>query len=165
MAASWSAWLNKMAAVWQIFSNTFSWQKRSVFLFNFRNFYSQGSNELLILALFPVNIAFRWMPLNLIIMHDKSTLVQIMAWCRQQSNYLSQCLPRYILSPYGFTRPQWVNNRSLLWVMVYPNKPLPDTMMTQSEFWWWSLNSAVSVTLWERKYQRSTRESFHHSNF
>ena len=32
-----------------------------------------------------------------------------MAWCHQAtSHYLSQCWPRS-LSPYGFTRPQWVN--------------------------------------------------------
>ena len=32
-----------------------------------------------------------------------------MAWCRQAaSHYLSQCWPRS-LSPYGVTRPQWVN--------------------------------------------------------
>ena len=37
-----------------------------------------------------------------------STLVQVMAWCRQAtSHYLSQCWPRYV-SPYGVTRPQWV---------------------------------------------------------
>ena len=40
---------------------------------------------------------------------DKSTLVQVMAWCRQAtSHYLSQCWPRP-LSPYGITRPWWVN--------------------------------------------------------
>ena len=39
---------------------------------------------------------------------DKSTLVQVMAWCRQAtSHYLSQCWPRS-LSPYGVTRPQWI---------------------------------------------------------
>ena len=39
---------------------------------------------------------------------DKSTLVQVMAWCRQPaSHYLSQCWPRS-LTPYGVTRPQWV---------------------------------------------------------
>ena len=51
--------------------------------------------------------ALRWMSLD----HtdDKSTLVQVMAWCCQAtSNYLSQCWPR-CLSPYGVTRPQWVN--------------------------------------------------------
>ena len=41
---------------------------------------------------------------------DQSTLVQVMAWCRQAtSHYLSQCWPRS-LSPFGVTRPQWVNS-------------------------------------------------------
>ena len=39
---------------------------------------------------------------------DKSTLVQVMAWCRQAtSHYLSQCWPRS-MSPNGITRLQWV---------------------------------------------------------
>ena len=39
---------------------------------------------------------------------DQSTLVQVMAWCRQStSHYLSQCRPRS-LSPYGVIRPQSV---------------------------------------------------------
>ena len=39
---------------------------------------------------------------------DQSTLVQVMAWCRQAtSHYLSQCWPKS-LSPYGITRPQRV---------------------------------------------------------
>ena len=38
----------------------------------------------------------------------KSTLVQVMAWCRQAtSHYLCQCWPRPP-SPYGVTRPQGV---------------------------------------------------------
>ena len=55
---------------------------------------------------------------------DKSTLVQVMAWCRQAtSHYLSQCWPSS-LSPYGVTRPQWVNCRlyvlwSLCFVLIY----------------------------------------------
>ena len=50
-------------------------------------------------------IALRWMPQDLT---DKSTLVQVMAWCRQAtSHYLSQCWPRSML-PNGVTRPQWV---------------------------------------------------------
>ena len=49
----------------------------------------------------------RWMPRDLT--DDKSTLVQVMAWCRQAtSHYLSQCWPSS-MSPYGITRPQWVN--------------------------------------------------------
>ena len=48
-------------------------------------------------------IALRWMPLE--ITDDKSTLVQVMAWCRQAtSHYLSQCWPRP-MSPYGVSRP------------------------------------------------------------
>ena len=39
---------------------------------------------------------------------DKSTLVQVLAWCRQAtSHYLNQCWPRSPM-PYGITRPQWV---------------------------------------------------------
>ena len=53
-------------------------------------------------------IALIWMSLDFT--DDQSTLVQVMAWCRQAtSHYLSQCWPRS-LSPYGVTRPQWVNH-------------------------------------------------------
>ena len=55
--------------------------------------------------------ALRSMPQNP--SDDKSTLVQVMAWCRQAaSHYLSQCCPKS-LSPYGVTRPQWVNDKDL----------------------------------------------------
>ena len=51
-------------------------------------------------------IALMWMSMDLI--DDKSTLVQVMAWCRQEaSHYLSQCWPRSMM-PCGVTRPQWV---------------------------------------------------------
>ena len=47
-----------------------------------------------------------WMPLDLT---DKSTLVQVMAWCRQATcHYLSQCWHRS-MSPCSVIRPQWVN--------------------------------------------------------
>ena len=53
-----------------------------------------------------------WRPRILIFQkhcYDKSTLVHVMAWCRQAtSHYLNQCWPRS-MSPYGVTRPQWVN--------------------------------------------------------
>ena len=50
----------------------------------------------------------RWMPQD--VTDDKSTLVQVMAWCRQAtSHYLNQCWPRFML-PYGITRPQWVKD-------------------------------------------------------
>ena len=52
-------------------------------------------------------IVLPWTPQDLTV--DKSTLVQVMAWCRQAtSHYLSQCWPSS-LSPYSITRPQWVN--------------------------------------------------------
>ena len=54
-------------------------------------------------------IALRWMPLDLT--NEKSTLVQVMAWCRQAtSHYLKQCWPTSI-SPYGVTRPQRFLNK------------------------------------------------------
>ena len=38
----------------------------------------------------------------------KSTLVQVMAWCRQATgHYLNQCCPKSV-SPYGVSRPRWV---------------------------------------------------------
>ena len=52
-------------------------------------------------------ITLMWMSLDF--PDDQSALVQLMAWCRQAtSHYLSQCWPRSF-SPYGVTRPQWVN--------------------------------------------------------
>ena len=52
--------------------------------------------------------ALRWMSTDFI--DDKSTLDQVMAWCRQAtSHYLSQCWPRS-MSSYGITGPQWVKN-------------------------------------------------------
>ena len=55
--------------------------------------------------------AVRWM--SLFHSDDKSTLVQVMAWCPQAtSHYLSQCWPRS-MSPYGVTRPQWVKRSQI----------------------------------------------------
>ena len=54
----------------------------------------------------PCELALRWTSLDLT--DDKSTLVQVMAWCRQATSYyLSKWWPRS-LPPYGITRPQWV---------------------------------------------------------
>ena len=51
-------------------------------------------------------LALIWMSLDFT--DDQSTLVQVMAWCRQAtSHYLSQCWPSSLAS-YGVTRPQWV---------------------------------------------------------
>ena len=51
-------------------------------------------------------LALRWMPQDFT--DDKSTLAQVMAWCRQvTSHYLDQSRPTSI-STYGVARPQWV---------------------------------------------------------
>ena len=55
--------------------------------------------------------ALWWMPQDLT--DDKSTLVQVIAWCRQAtSHYLGQGWLSS-LSPYGVARPQWVNEYHL----------------------------------------------------
>ena len=56
------------------------------------------------------DIALGRMPQNPF--RDKSTLVQVMAWCRQAtSHYLDQCWLRS-MTPHVVTRPQWVNTAS-----------------------------------------------------
>ena len=66
----------------------------------------KNSNYVLLIGILYDN-ALRWMPQN--ITDDKSTLVQVIAWCRQAtSHYLSQCWPKS-LSPYNVTWPQWIN--------------------------------------------------------
>ena len=76
------------------FSILFYW-----LFFFFFFFFSRSSND----------NAPKWMPWDLT--DDKSILVQVMAWCGQAtSHYLSQCWPSST-SPYGITRPQWVNIR------------------------------------------------------
>ena len=53
------------------------------------------------------DIALRWMSPDLT--DDKSTLVQVMAWCRQAtSHYMNQCWPISV-SSYAVTKPQRVN--------------------------------------------------------
>ena len=50
---------------------------------------------------------------------DQSTLVQVMAWCRQAtSHYLSQCWP-WSLLPYGVTRPEWVKEHWPLKLVIH----------------------------------------------
>ena len=106
-------------------------------------------------------IALRWMPEDLT--DDKSTLVQVMAWCRQApSHYLSQCWPRSI-SPNGVTRPQWINLthmncNSQVWTgwyflsacKVLPLGPLLPTKISQTtiQFNTW-ISNLIHVKLWD----------------
>ena len=81
-------------------------------------------------------IAIIWMSLDF--SDYQSTLVQVMAWCRQAtSHYLSQCWPRS-LSPYGITRPQWVN--------VYPYLSHHIVSLDHNEL---SLYFHVMMTSWQ----------------
>ena len=74
-------------------------------------------------------ISSRWRSLDLT--DDKSTLVQVMAWCRQAtSHYLSQCWPRS-LSPYGVTRPQCVKCVFFLPAVMSPPYD-PELLVTAS---------------------------------
>ena len=71
--------------------------------------------------------ALWWMPQDLT--DDKSTLVQVMAWCHQAtSHYLNQCWPRS-LPPYGVTRPQYVN---LMFLVPFFPAPLRGNPMLNS---------------------------------
>ena len=60
----------------------------------------------------------KWKPHDLT--DDKSRLVQVMAWCHKAtSHYLNQCWPRSP-TPYGITRPQWVNPQIARDAWVFP---------------------------------------------
>ena len=87
--------------------------------------------------------ALRSMPQNP--SDDKSTLVQVMAWCRQAaSHYLSQCCPKS-LSPYGVTRPQWVKQwscRSL--VLSNQSIDIPEWARTELGLSWCSQHRSGS---------------------
>ena len=64
-------------------------------------------NWVLHLILRVVIYLFRWMTENLT--NEKSTLIQVMAWCsKATSHYLNQWWPR-LISPYRTTWPQWVS--------------------------------------------------------
>ena len=95
-------------------------------------------------------IALIWMSQDFT--DDQSTLVQVMAWCRQAtSHYLSQCWPRS-LSPYDVTRPQWVNtssdyqaaNMSTLFPCQYSQVPF---IMWFNIFWFYRQVSNIRGTL------------------
>ena len=96
---------------------------------------------------------------------DKSTVVQVMAWCRQAtSHYLSHCWPRS-MSPYGVTKPQWVNCRlkwhhmlTQIWVNtgsgigLLPDhtKPLPETMVTNDQ-------RGLAASTWGQQHRKCLR--------
>ena len=90
-------------------------------------------------------IVLTWTPQDLT--DDKSTLVQVMAWCRQAtSHYLSKCWPRF-MSPYGVTRLQWVNESVTSSIHIhfklrcYPCPIQRGWHIYQIYIWWW-----ISIT-------------------
>ena len=83
-------------------------------------------------------IIVTWLPQNSTA--DKSTLVQVMVWCRQAtSHYLSQCLFRSMPS-YGITRPQWV--KTIEYITVYSN--VSDSLWPSDAILWYKFGSTVS---------------------
>ena len=93
-------------------------------------------------------IALRRMSLDFT---DKSTLVQVMAWCRQAtSHYLSQYWPRS-LSPYGITKPPWVKPCCVEYLAVFK---CVEYILTH---WGWDrmgtiLQTSFSIHFLERKF-------------
>ena len=84
----------------QILQQPMSWSKISVHILQIK-FMSTSCR-----------ISLKWMLQDTF--DDKSTLVQVTAWCYQAaSHYLSQCWPRCV-SLYGVTRPQWVKRFKIL---------------------------------------------------
>ena len=101
------------------------------------NFRFEIFKWILVIAGISCEIAQIWMSLDL--SDDQSTLVQVMAWCRQAtSHYPSQWWPRF-LSPYGITRPKWVPGTHLgIWfsdekeIICLPRPIMPDYKFIKS---------------------------------
>ena len=79
------------------------------FVWNFRQVIFKRISIIGGWVIFFCEIAMGWMSLNPT--YNESTLIQVMAWCREAaSHYLSHCWSHSML-PYGVTRPQSVNIR------------------------------------------------------
>ena len=103
--------------------------------------------------------------MSLYLIDDKSTLVQVMTWCRQAtSHYLSQWWPRS-LSTYGIARPQWGQNKiATIFQMTFSNA---FSWMKMHQFWLrfqWSLFLGVQLTIfqhWFRKWLGAAQATSH----
>ena len=93
--------------------------------------------------------------------NNRSTLAWAMAWCRHN---LNQCWPRS-MSPYGVTRPLWINSSTSLWnkkkekrsltgarccqllcvqrclcnILITDVKLAPDSSASYSRLWRWQI--------------------------
>ena len=98
---------------------------------------------------------------------DKSTLVQVMAWCHQAtSHYLSQYWPSS-MSPYGVTRPQWVKDKTPCVVpemaagAKYPMRTVSAWLLqtcvhVPSAVLWFYAQNLMEILLWSLKLQKKT---------
>ena len=88
-------------------------------------------------------IALTWMPQDFV--DDKSTLVQVMAWCRQAtSHYLSQCWPRS-MSPYGILGPNELIILVNDWHIILTHWPLAGVAVILKV---WFSNSLYRIVAW-----------------
>ena len=88
--------------------------------------------------------ALKWMPQNRFA--NKSTLVQVMAWCHQAtSHYLSQCWP-WSMTSYDITKPQWDNIITLIELgLVLPS--ISDIFSCDQAALWMVFSVCLSVRL------------------
>ena len=100
----------------------------------------------------PYETAHRWMPQDTF--DDKSSLVQVMAWCHQASrHYVSQCWLRFML-PYGIIRPQWVNTLRLRQNGRHFAAKFSNAFSWMKTYWFWlrfrwSLFQRVQLTIFQ----------------
>ena len=115
--------LKPMVSVWRYrFAKCFIENYMKTFLYYFKSWYINSLapgrprchsctaifNLVLLIGIFTSSMDNALRPRDLT--DDKSTLVQVMAWCCQAtSHYLTQSWPSS-MSTYGITRPQWVKD-------------------------------------------------------
>ena len=105
--------------------------------------------QILVIDCWCISCEIALLSMSLDFIDDQSTLVQVMAWCRQAtSHYLSQCWPRFKLQ-YGVTRPQWVNQYTACCKLIGMNEMLSFFSGTQARAKWLCniLKHHVSITL------------------
>ena len=105
-------------------------------------------------------IALWWILLYLT--NDKSTLVQVMAWCWQAtSHYLSQWWLRFKLS-YGITGPQWVKEANIRTALISVDSSIKlnrsDGKFTDQAHYTWMCFSILWIKLgkWKKKLRSSS---------
>ena len=88
-------------------------------------------------------MSLRWMLLDLT--NVETTLAQVIAWCHQATNHnINQCWPRS-LSPYGATRPYWMNRTWLLYKDAWWNSRIEINWLVNYELFS-SRGSTLSMT-------------------